>query len=131
MALGQATIEYFVEDENGVPILQEDGLEFIIEEVPSRLVFGALPVITFRMGQPLLENPQAWVVPQYQHFPYWVTSAPARPVIFYRMGQWISQDVLPLVGIHGYQAFPYFNANAAPVADQNTYIPTFRPRRGR
>lgn len=37
MALGHATIEYFIEDELGNPILQEDGLEYFLAEAASAL----------------------------------------------------------------------------------------------
>jgi hypothetical protein len=42
-----------------------------------------------------------------------VAVAPASPVIPIRIGQWVSDDTGPLVGVQGYQEFPYWRATVA------------------
>jgi hypothetical protein len=74
----------------------------------------ANPVISVRIGQlisvpppPLPRTGYGAVVP-YQE------SAPANPVIAMRVGQWVGAGIPPVIGVYGYQKFPWVSAEIPP-----------------
>lgn len=79
----------------------------------------ANPVIGYRYGQDVLLRLEAFVAPRHLPFPYWQEPPvePARLVIPFLRGQWIGDELPPLVGTAPrHFPFPYFEQPPPPLA---------------
>jgi hypothetical protein len=97
-----------------IPILTRQLSELTVEaklippQVSRRISFIAppAPVIAIRTRRLVeLDDVPRPIPPRYIAF--FIPPLPANPVIPYRRGQWLSDAVAPLVGIQGYQEFPW------------------------